>query len=77
MSDVRTETYATIDAMRSTAECIASVMIATDPVIAPAASFSAMRIVFDAIDSTAARVLTVPRGPVLAAARSGPAISPP
>jgi hypothetical protein len=57
--------------MRSIDECIASVMIATDPVIAPAVSFSAMSSEFDAIYSAAARVLAVP--PAGLAAISGPA----
>src|SRR5687768_1833928 len=48
-------------------------MIATEPVIAPATSFSTMRIEFDAIDSAAARVLTVPRPATLPAIK-GPAI---
>ncbi len=61
--------------MRSIDECIASVRIATEPVIAPAAIFSAMRIALEAIDSAAARVLTVPRRPGWAAAAiSGPAM---
>src|SRR4051812_4396108 len=46
-----------IDASRSTAECIASVTIATDPVIAPAASLSTISTVFDAIETAAARLL--------------------
>ena len=75
MSAVRTDTYATIDATRSTDECIASVMIATEPVIAPAASLRTMRIEFEAIDSAAAPVLRLPCAAL--AASSGPAISPP
>ena len=56
MSALRTEKNATIDAIRSIAECIASVRIATEPVIAPAASLSTIRAEFEAIESAAARV---------------------
>jgi len=39
------------------AECTASVMIAIEPVIAPAAILSAIRSEFDAIERPVARVL--------------------
>src|SRR4051812_8305836 len=60
--------------MRSIEEGIASVMIATEPVIAPAASFSAMSAQLEAIDSAAARVLITP-APAGCDAMSGPATS--
>ena len=53
----RTETSATTDASRSIDEWIASVRIAIDPVIAPAASFSAIRIEFETTESIAAPAL--------------------
>ena len=56
-SALRTDTNATIDAMRSIAEWIASLAIATDPVIAAAAIFSAMSAALDAMDTPAALVL--------------------
>ncbi len=77
LSAVRTDTYATIDAIRSTDECIASVMIATEPVSAPATSFSTIRTEFDAIDRAAARVVTVPRALRLPAMSGPVTVSPP
>ena len=64
-----------MDATRSMAECAASVTIAIEPVIAPAASLAAISSVFDATDTQAAPALvwvtgTPPR--VLAAARGRP-----
>ena len=44
------------EATRSTAEWIASVMIATEPVIAPATSLSTIRTALEAIEISAARV---------------------
>ena len=41
-------------------ECTASVMIAIEPVTAPATTFSAIRIVFETIDSRAAPNLVDP-----------------
>ena len=45
------------EATRSISEWIASVMIAIEPVIAPAASLSAIRIALEAIESAAAPLL--------------------
>jgi hypothetical protein len=56
-SALRTEKNAITEASRSMLECTASVMIAIEPVIAPAASFSAIRIALERIDRPAARVL--------------------
>ncbi len=56
-SALRTETKATIDAIRSMLECAASVMIAIDPVTAPAATFSTIRTLFEMIETAAARCL--------------------
>ena len=50
----RTEKKATTEASRSIAEWIASVMIAIEPVIAPAASLSTIRVAFEAIERLAA-----------------------
>src|SRR2546429_5950711 len=47
---------ATIDAIRSMLECIASLRIATEPVIAPAATLSRISAVLEAIESAAAPV---------------------
>ena len=53
---MRTEKKATIDAIRSIEECRASVRMATEPVIAPAANLSRIRIVLETIDRAAAGV---------------------
>ena len=73
---LRTETKATIDAIRSTLEWIASVMIAIEPVIAPATSFSAISRLFERIDSAGrARLATgvAGRAPVTSALASSSA----
>src|SRR5436190_16413237 len=49
-----TETKAITDAIRSTIEWIASLRIATDPVIAAAASFIAISVELEAIETAAA-----------------------
>src|SRR5215216_5572822 len=54
-SALRTETSAITEATRSIPECTASVRIAIDPVIAPAAIFSAISTEFEAMLSIAAR----------------------
>jgi hypothetical protein len=46
---LRTETKAMTEATRSISEWTASVMIAIEPVIAPAASLSAIRLAFETI----------------------------
>src|ERR1700716_755663 len=53
---------ATTEAIRSMLECIASLRIATEPVIAPAATLSRMSALLEAIESAAALVLAG-RGP--------------
>ena len=63
---------ATIEAIRSIAECIASVSRATEPVIVPATTLSRIRKLFDAIDSAAARDF-VGSFSALAAMRAAPA----
>ncbi len=50
------------EATRSISEWIASVTIAIEPVIAPAASFSAIRIELEAIESAAAPLLLLITG---------------
>jgi hypothetical protein len=67
---LRTETYATTDAIRSTLEWIASVMIAIEPVIAPAAILSAIRVAFEMIETVAARAFggACAAGPIAPAA---------
>ena len=54
---MRTEKYATTEAIRSIAEWIASVTIATEPVTAPATSLSRISVAFETIESPAARRL--------------------
>src|SRR5689334_8418364 len=54
---LRTDTKATTEAIRSIREWTASVMIAIDPVIAPAAILIAIRVEFDVIDRAAAPLL--------------------
>src|SRR2546423_15710020 len=61
---------ATIEAIRSMLECIASLRIATEPVIEPAATLSRISALLEAIDSAAARVFAG-RGPAPAARGSG------
>src|SRR5256885_13868527 len=61
---------ATIDAIRSMLECIASLRIATEPVIAPAPTLSRISALLEAIESAAARVFAG-RGPAPAARGSG------
>ncbi len=61
-SALRTETKAITEATRSIAEWSASLRIATEPVIAAAASFRAIRTELEAIDTPAAAGF-VKRGP--------------
>jgi hypothetical protein len=72
---LRTEMNATTEAIRSIAECIASVSSATDPVIVPATTFSRISALLDAIDSAAARDFdgTAPAFSGVAAMRAAPA----
>ena len=56
-SALRTEKKATSEAIRSILEWTASVMIAIDPVMTPAASFRAISTRLETIDTVAARVL--------------------
>src|SRR5215207_8446962 len=63
-SALRTEMKAITDAIRSIAEWSASLRIATDPVIAAAASFRAIRTELEAIETAAAPGF-VKRDPVL------------
>src|SRR3954470_20474229 len=56
-SALGTEKKATSDAIRSMLEWIASVMIAIEPVMTPAASLRAISTEFETIDTLAARVL--------------------
>jgi hypothetical protein len=55
-SAARTEKSATIEAMRSVAECSASVRSATEPVMVPAIALSRMSAEFEATESAAAPV---------------------
>jgi hypothetical protein len=63
---LRTEKYATTEATRSIAECTASVMIATDPVMTPATTFRTISVVLETIEIQAARCLRSPCGRVSA-----------
>ena len=73
---MRTETKATTEATRSISEWTASVRIAIEPVIAPAASLIAIRSELEAIESAAApllvRIIAAPEPP---RRRSGAAAS--
>jgi hypothetical protein len=54
---LRTEKYATVEASRSMLEWTASVMIAIEPVTAPAAIFRTIRTELETMESAAARCL--------------------